>query len=392
MAGKVAIRKCSSYMEEELQSALDRLISDLGGWDRYVLPGEKVLLKVNLVAARDPSLAATTHPMFVEAVAKSLVSYGCDVWIGDSPGGLFNEAVLKKNYRITGMEEAARRSGAHLSFELGESEREFHEGAMLKRMVLSDMVTKADKVISLCKLKTHTLMLYTGAVKNMFGAIPGTYKAQYHLRMPEGKDFGTALLDIYQAVCPVLTLMDAVIGMEGNGPTNGKPRKIGALLGSADAPSLDLLATSLISVDAHEVPYLDTAISREMIPDKAQSLEIVGDEWRSLVITDIKIPDNYKISAMDQWMKGPLRRIAEKTLRSRVTFDETRCIGCGECVADCPAKALSFRENKNKKAKAKRVPQVDNRKCIRCYCCQELCPGNAVTVKTGLAFKIANKL
>ena len=379
----ISIHRCENYTESELQEALDRSLADLGGWDPYVQPGETVLLKVNLVAARDPSLAATTHPAFVKVLARSLKDWGCRVVIGDSPGGVFNAARLKKVYRITGMEQAAEESGAELSYNTEVVQVDNPGGKLLKNLTMTAMVKEADKVISVCKLKTHGMMTYTGAVKNLFGSIPGTVKAEYHMRMPKWSDFADALLDIWAAAGPVLSFMDAVIGMEGNGPTGGSPRKIGALLASPDAPGLDLAACHLIGLEKAQVPLLEMAAARGLTPDTWQELELAGDPIEDFVVPDFKMPDHIKNDALESWIPKGLRTGTAKLLRPKVHFDKNRCVGCGECAANCPARVITMKD---------RHPTVNYRNCIRCYCCQELCPQNAVSVRQPLAFRIANKL
>ena len=379
----VSIHACENYSAESMKKAVEELLADLGGWERYIKPGEKVLLKVNLVAGRAPNLAATTHPAFVEALADSLVRYGCSVTIGDSPGGTFNAARLKKVYHITGMEEAAQHSGAELSLDTGTVEKDNPEGRLLKTLTLTRMVTEADKIISVCKLKTHGMMTYTGAVKNLFGAVPGTVKAEYHMRMPRWTDFADALLDIWAATKPVLSFMDAVVGMEGNGPTNGTPRRIGAVLASADAAGLDLAACGIIGLTKEQVPLLDRAAERSWIPERWEDLNIQGISPADLYIADYKIPDHMTDNAIDSWIPKGLRSTTARLLRPRVHFDRNRCVGCGECAANCPAHVITMKEHH---------PTVNYKNCIRCYCCQELCPHNAVEVRQALVFRIANKM
>lgn len=379
----VSIHGCDNYTETALQKALDCALTDLGGWEPYIRPGEKVLLKVNLVAARDPALAATTHPEFVKVLARSLKEYGCPVVIGDSPGGVFNTARLGKVYRTTGMEQVARETGAELSYNTGVVEVEHPAGRLLKKMTLTAMVQEADKVISVCKLKTHGMMTYTGAVKNLFGAVPGTVKAEYHMRMPKWTDFAEALLDIWEATHPVLSFMDAVIGMEGNGPTNGTPRKIGAILASPDAAGLDMAACHMIGLGPEQVPLLDRARDRGWIPENWEQLDMQGDPIETFRITDYKIPDHIEDNAIDSWIPKGLRSGVAKLLRPKVRFNGDRCVGCGECAANCPAKVITMKDHR---------PTVNYRNCIRCYCCQELCPQDAVSVKQSLAFRIANRM
>ncbi len=383
----VSLHGCPDYAPEHVEAALAACLADIGGWAPYVAPGETVLLKVNLVSACEPSLGATTHPAFVSAVAKSLLAYGARVLIGDSPGGSFNAAHLKRVYRVCGMETAAEESGAELVFDTDVAEVDNPSGRLLQHLNITHMIAAADKVISLAKIKTHAMMTYTGVTKNLFGAIPGTEKAELHMRMPEAMDFADALLDIYLAAHPVLCLMDGILGMEGNGPTGGSPREIGVVMASPSGPELDLVAASLIGLSADAVPLLKQAVSRRMIPQKASEITLLGESPEDYRIPDFKMPDHINANLIG-WFPRLTRKLSARLLRPRVQFDPDICVGCGECAANCPAQVITMKADEN----GRRHPHVDYEHCIRCYCCQELCPRNAVSIRQPLAFRVANKL
>ena len=385
----VTIRACNSYSPEVVDKALDQSLQDLGGLESFVQAGETVLLKVNLVIGKGPEKAATTHPALVAALARKLIALGCRVLIGDSPGGPFNPATLKIQYQITGMADAAKESGAELCYDTSQEEVQLPEGVMLKRLTLTGMSQKADKVISLCKLKTHSMMVYTGAAKNMFGTIPGTTKAEYHVRMPEIPDFAEAIIDICEATRPALSVMDAVIGMEGNGPTGGSPRAIGCLLASANPYELDLAAASLIGLGPKDVYTLSSSIRRGLTPEKP---ELIGDDPSPYIIEDFRMPDHVHTNLQQGGLLPPFLM---KARRPKVVFDPQKCLGCGHCADNCPAKVITMKPVTGKAAsrtKARRLPSVDYRRCIRCYCCQELCPQVAVKIRESLIFKIANRI
>ena len=376
----VTIHRCNNYQADEVRRAVAAAVTDLGGFEPYIKPGETVLLKVNLVMSKGPDAAATTHPAFVAELARQLKEYGCRVIIGDSPGGTFNTAMLRRNYRMTGMMQAAKESGAELSYNTGTKEVACPAGKMLKNLTLTAMSQEADKVISVCKLKTHSMMTYTGAMKNMFGTIPGTVKAEYHVRMPKMEDFSDALIDICEAVKPVLSFMDAIIGMEGNGPTGGLPRKIGAVLASASPYELDLVAADLVGLGERQVPTIKAAAARGLAPRAAADVRVVGEDPEQFRIADFKLPDHIH---SDLSQGGFLPKFGMKWLRPKVQFDPKRCVGCGDCAANCPAKVIVMKD---------RRPTVNYKECIRCFCCQELCPQNAVKVRESWIFKIANKI
>lgn len=380
----VTIHRCESYQTAPIEEALQQILQDMGGFEPYIQPGETVLLKTNLLLAKGPERAATVHPSLVLALAKALVQYGCKVFIGDSPGGPFNGPALRVVYRVTGMAEVAKEAGAELSYDTDTAEISYPDGERLKRITVTSMSQKVDKVISVCKLKTHSMMIFTGAAKNMFGVIPGTMKAEYHVRMPIIEDFAEALLDICQAVRPVLSFMDAVIGMEGNGPSNGSPRKIGALLASSSPYELDMVAANIIGLAPEQVPLLKAAYGRGLIPASIEEIQTAGDAREEFAIADYKLPDHIHTN-LEQG--GFLPKFLMKRLRPKVRFDEASCVGCGDCAANCPAKVITMQQDGKK-----RRPVVDYHQCIRCYCCQELCPKGAVHVKESKIFKLANRI
>jgi uncharacterized protein (DUF362 family)/Pyruvate/2-oxoacid:ferredoxin oxidoreductase delta subunit len=383
----VTIHRCESYQTEALEQALTAAIEDIGGLGPYIKQGETVLLKVNLVMGKGPEQAATTHPAFVAALARRLKAYGCRVIIGDSPGGPFNAAMLRRIYKITGMQQAAEESGAELSLNTNSVQLSGVAGKMLKNLTVTAMSQEADQVISVCKLKTHGMMTYTGAVKNMFGTVPGTMKAEYHVRMPKMDDFADALIDICEAKRPVLSFMDAVMGMEGDGPTSGSPRKIGAVLASASPYELDIVAAGLIGLGEQQVPTLKAAAARGLAPCAVQTK---GDAPEEFVVRDFRMPEHIHT---DLSQGGFLPKVGMKLLRPKVRFDLAQCVGCGDCAANCPAKVIVMKQRREgEKNHRLRKPVVDYRNCIRCFCCQELCPQSAVHVKESWVFRLANRI
>ncbi len=377
----VSLSACDRYERESLRKAIEQAILDLGGWSAFVKPKDRVFLKVNLVMNKDPELAATTHPVFVEVLAALLIEQGCDVIIGDSPGGLFNGEALKRIYKGTGIQKAAEASGARLNWNTGAVERENPQGKLLKRLTQTAMLQDADKVISVSKLKTHGMMTFTGAVKNQFGTVPGTKKAEYHFRMPESADFADALIDICLAANPVLCLMDGVVAMEGNGPTGGTPRKVGAVLASENPFDLDLVAAHLIGLEREQVPTLEQAYRRGLGKASAAEVKVAGEDPERFVQKDFRMPDHIDPRLMRKF--GPVGDALSSWLRPKVKFHHDRCVGCRACYQNCPAKAITMKG---------RYPTVRYHQCIRCYCCQELCPKNAISVRESRIMKLVNRL
>ena len=378
----VSIKKCDNYNYEKVKKSVEQCFENLGGIEKYIKKGERVLLKTNLVMRKEPKEAATTHPAVTAAIAEILTDYGAYVEIGDSPGGPFNEVILKSIYKHTGMESAARKSGASLSFDTTSKTVKNPYGAKLKELTLTNMVLKADKVISVGKLKTHCMTRMTGAVKNMFGAVPGTKKAEYHFNCQDIESFANCLCDICAFVNPVLSFLDAVTGMEGNGPTAGKARHIGLIMAGDNPFELDMAAAKVINTPPEEIPLLKCAIDRRLCSMDLSKTEFFGEPLSDCVIKDFAVPENKSVHFFGKNTPKFVLNFASTHIHPHPVFTK-KCVGCGICAENCPAKIITI---KNKRAKA------DLRKCIHCFCCQELCPQKAVDIKRPVILKLMSKL
>ncbi|WP_278319462.1 DUF362 domain-containing protein [Geosporobacter subterraneus] len=368
---KVALIACSTYEIEILRNAIQNAFMELGGVEKYIQPGEKVLLKANLLMKKNPEEAATTHPAFVQALAEILIAHGASVIIGDSPGGPFSEKHLRGVYKVCGMEAAAEASGAALNYDIGHVEVKGEGLKLLKTLTVINVLEDVDKVISVSKLKTHGMALFTGAVKNMFGIIPGLLKAEYHFKMPDIKDFSDALLDICQYANPVLSFMDGIVGMEGEGPSAGTPRDIGVVLASASPYHLDVVGASLIGLVPNEVPTIARSIERQLCAGTLEDIEILGSSLSSFIKKDFRVPKIKSVSFLKGKMPKFIERSLNQLLQPKPVFLHELCIGCRDCEESCPPKIIRMEENR---------PVADLDHCIRCFCCQELCPKKAVRI------------
>ncbi|NLB40860.1 MAG: DUF362 domain-containing protein, partial [Clostridiales bacterium] len=272
---RVSITKCDNYEPEQVYDALSRNLAQLGDTSQFFKPGMRVLLKCNLLMRKKPEEAATTHPEIVAAVARWVKDAGGIPIIADSPGGLYTERALRGVYRSCGMEAVSNRDEIELNYNVEELEVSHHEGKIIKSFTITKAVEIADAVINIAKLKTHGMTLYTGAVKNLFGVVPGTTKAEYHLRMKKLEDFSNMLVDISTYIKPVLSIMDAVVGMEGQGPSAGEPRKIGGILASASPYALDVVSASLVGIPLDRICTIQRAKERGLCSD-LNSVELLG--------------------------------------------------------------------------------------------------------------------
>ncbi len=372
---RVSLQKCDRYQYLEVKKTLYRSFENLGGLSEYVKPGERVLLKLNLLMRKNPEEGVTTHPIFVKALGDILSEYGCTVVIGDSPGGPFNKAALKGVYRGCGIEEIAKNSNFELNYNTKEMVRSNPEAVILKEITAIEVLDQVDKVISVSKLKTHGMMKFTGAVKNMYGIVPGLIKAEYHFQYPELKNFSNMLVDVSRYKTPVLSFMDGIVGMEGEGPSSGDLRKVGAVIASSSPYALDAVACQLVKIDPLTVPTIQRSIERGLIQQDFSNILLKGVPLGEFGLEPFKTPEivdvNFAKGRVPGFLEGPVNRV----LLPRPVFEHDRCISCGDCKKVCPAQVIHF-ENKK--------PYADLKNCIRCFCCQELCPVKAVHVKHSL--------
>ena len=376
----VAIVRCADYGEETCERALREVLVPFGGLD-WVRPGMRVVIKANLVSAMKPEKAATTHPALLAALTRMLRERGANVVIGDSPGGTFAAPHLNAVYRVCGLSEAEA-AGAELNRDFSQKEADLPEAHTAKHITYTGYLDGADAIISFCKLKSHGMLSLSAATKNLFGAIPGIIKLEYHYRYPDPMDFADMLIDLNEFFRPRLYLVDAVQTMEGNGPTAGTPKYMGALLAGTNPHKIDLLCAKLIGLEAKNVPTLRAAQERGLTPASAEELEISrnAEEFVCKDFVTVQRGTGTDFGAQ----KGKLLGAAAKAvLRARPKLKRSRCVGCGVCRDTCPAHAIVIEKGKAK---------IDRRACIRCFCCQEFCPKGAMRVHRTWVARIAGKL
>lgn len=369
----VSVVALSSYNLADARLALSELLSPLGGLD-FVREGMRIVIKANLVSAMTPDAAATTHHVLLSALAEMLAERGATVIIGDSPGGLYNSTFVGRVYRTSGVTECESH-GAILNRDFGEKTATFPEAAVLHSFTYTSYLDGADAIINFCKLKSHGMMGMSCAAKNMFGTVPGIIKPEYHYRFPKYSDFANMLLDLDEYFHPVLSIADAVVGMEGNGPTAGTPRPIGCLIASHSPHTLDAVAARIIGLDPLGIPTVAAAVERGLVPKDVNEVGVIGDV-RKFYLTDFETVTEKRSLEFTGSGKNPIKRlfgkIAGAILKTRPVLKKDLCIGCGVCKNICPARAIVI---KDKKA------VIDRSLCIRCFCCQEFCPKSAMKVR-----------
>ncbi len=399
-SANVAICKCENYNFDQLYAAVSK-VAEAG-----LMPsvkGKRILLKPNILSDAKPEDCITTNPEFVRAVIRLLKDQGAsEIYVGDSPG-LQSPTFEGKN------------CGIHaVCVEEGVIWEDFTKNPVLKhiqgttkKLYMANIIDKVDMVFSLAKFKTHQLMYTTGAVKNLFGTIPGLHKSTCHVKCPNRESFARLIVGIHETVKPAFAFMDAIIGMEGAGPANGTPRPIGLVMGSNSCLAMDWAQGVIMGYEPMQLPILAEAARRHVLPTEityplldATSL-VIGDFKR---ITVEKKTHFFKALVLPFFTRGLQKKQQRK--EPRPLFDDATCIRCGRCVNICPAKALRFEEmaeagsvgadsvagkadgvgvnsvaGKASSVKFKKHVVADYSKCIRCYCCHEMCPVNAIEIE-----------
>lgn len=363
----VSISKCPEYELDKVRSAVGEAIDKLGGIGKFVKPGEKVLLKVNLLFPSKPEEAVTTHPTVVKALIEIIEKHGANVIVGDSPGLAFNKARLEKTYRKCGMYEAIEGTNAELNWNTESIVVKNPNGKIMKSLDVIKILEEVDRVIAVPKPKTHSFTVYTGATKVLYGVMPGLVKASYHSKLPDPKDFCDMLLDVQEYIKTDLFLMDAIVGMDGKGPSGGTPRTVGAILASANPLAMDIVVCSMVGIDPASVPTISNGVTRGLTTGKLKDIEIVGDKLDSF-------PKIVFEPAMKKSLPIPkfIMNFVSNRFTKKPVLDPKRCIGCGACVQACPRSCIVLKD---------KLARMNYNECIRCYCCHELCPERAIDIK-----------
>lgn len=375
MSERVSIGSGNSYEYKQLREALELLLKPLGGMGTFVGPGDRVLLKPNMLAAKPPEAAVTTHPTLVRLVAELALEAGATVMIGDSPGiGGFQRVAER-----SGIALAARESGAGLvPFD---ATVEVMGTGTFRRITLARAYWEADKVINLPKLKTHEMMTMTCAVKNLFGAVVGTEKAGWHLKAGTSREqFARLLLEIYLLKKPALHIVDAIVAMEGNGPGSGDPIQMNVLLAGVNPVAVDLVAARLAGIPADLLHLELEAVRMGLSGSRREDIEILGAPLEEYEIKPFRLPKGMEVQfGLPTFLKNGLRQY----LTARPVADKRRCVLCGACRDVCPPGVITIKNS---------ALSIDTGRCIRCWCCRELCPHDAMGLQRSMLLKLISAI
>lgn len=327
------------------------------------LEGKRVLIKPNVLRASEANEAIVTHPAVLQAVVEKVERLEPrEIVVGDNPG-VVSYGANEESFSKTGLMQAAKGYYRNIG---NESCRVEFNPAFMPTVSLSRAVIDADIIISLPKFKTHGLTVLTGAIKNSYGFMPGGVKAKLHRAAGNPERFHEAVVEVFRLRVPELFIVDAVVGMQGNGPAGTDLRDIGLILASDNAVALDAVIATLMGCNPDRLRFLRKAREAGLGDYDLEKIQLVG-ELKPLA--DFKLPPfGGEAIASNPAMQAAM----SSRLRMRPEADPRLCIGCGTCIEQCPASALSMIDG---------LPRVEADTCITCFCCQEICPEKAITLK-----------
>jgi len=367
-SSRVSLVRCASYDPAALRQAMGRALEHLGGPGRFIRPGQKVLLKPNVMMPKPFGFAANTHPEFVRAVIGLFQGAGAEVWVGESSAGSQAGLTLtKKALAASGLDKVASETGARLiNFDLDGVVTAKLGNRFAESVPIARAVRDADLVVSLPKLKTHTFAnIITGAVKNLYGCVPGQIKAEFHRRAPRPKEFFTIVRDVYGYIRPGLAIFDAVEAMEGNGPSAGSPRAVGLIIAGADSVAADAVASEVINVPSLRVMTTRLCHEAGLGAGDLKKIDLAGEPLESVRVADFVKPTTAVVNPY-------LYRAILKLTETVPVIDADKCTRCRVCLQSCPMQAVSEKDGRM---------VIDRSLCIRCFCCAEVCQEQAVSPK-----------
>ncbi|MFH1561936.1 MAG: DUF362 domain-containing protein [Nitrospirota bacterium] len=370
---EVSIIKCFDYQPEKVNKSVRDAVDLIGGMGRFVKKGMRVLIKPNLLSDKPIDKAVNTHPGIVKAVVDLVIEQGGIPRIGDNPG--INS--LTKVVQNSGLSEFIRGENIFLPDFSQYILKQTPKNYTFNEFKIAREVLEADLVINLPKIKTHGHMLLTLGVKNLFGCLAKHERIQWHLKAGINRDFfATMLLELYSLIQPGLTIVDGVIGMEGNGPGSGTPREIGVIIAGIDCLAIDTVICDILNLDSQSLYTIKAATRQASLSE----INVVGEKINQLKVNNFQLPPELKEdSKWGFYIPKIIRTTLKHNLIPKPVINTTKCNLCHICLNHCPAKAIST---------DKRRLIIDYINCIRCFCCQEFCPQGAITIREGWICKI----
>jgi uncharacterized protein (DUF362 family)/Pyruvate/2-oxoacid:ferredoxin oxidoreductase delta subunit len=327
------------------------------------LRGKKILIKPNLLRASEAKEGIVTHPAVLRAVVEKVETMDpASIVVGDNPG-LFGYGENEESFKITGLMEAAKGYYQNIG---NDSQKVDFNAEFMPTVSLSKIVLDADIIISLPKFKTHGLTVITGAIKNSYGFLPGAQKAKLHKAAGSPERFHEVIVNVFRLRVPDLFIVDAVVGMEGNGPASPDLRSIGLILASSNAVAMDSVMAMMMGCDPGRLHFLRKAKEAGLGDYDLSTIEVIGELKR---LPDFKLPP---LGGQAIFRNETMQTMIHNRTLLRPQADPELCTGCGICVEQCPVSALTMNDD---------LPQVDADTCITCFCCQEICPEKAMILR-----------
>lgn len=369
MNSQVSIVRCNDYESHLVQQAVNKALDLLGGISNFIKPGAKVLVKPNLLMAKEPEFGIDTHPEVVRAVVKLLKEINCRIFVGDGPSVWGNQ--------INNVDGVYERSGIkRVCSEEGVSLVNFDKRRMREKFPLTTWLDECDYLVNVPKFKTHEFTLLTGAIKNLFGLVVGTYKTELHKNYFNPDDFSRILVDVYQEAKPALTVIDGIVAMEGDGPaTSGRLRQLDLLLVGSDCVALDSIMALIMGLKPLDVLTIQEAAKRGLGNADINSISVFGESLEDAIDEPFLLPS----TSLRKKLPRPIIELAKKLIKYYPCVERDHCIKCAACIKACPAKVISMKDNRI---------TFDYSGCIACFCCQEMCPASAIKVKKSLLAKL----
>lgn len=376
MSYRVTLARQTDYRVKDLERLFDGIFKEFGVYEK-LHPGMTVVLKPNLILRSDPKAAMITHPVFVQAAGRCVKKTGAQVLIAESPGGPYTPAVMRSHFKACGYTDMAAAEGFALYTDCKSREAALPDGQRCRQAAIVEPFLDADFIIDLPKVKTHSMVGYSGAVKNMFGTVPGLQKPELHCRFPDREDFSQMLVDICQFTLPGFVLMDGIWAMEGDGPTSGTRRDLGLVAASDNPFAADVVVSSLLGMKPMELEVLRNGAERHLGPIEPGEIMILGENYEKFFTPDFKKARASSTDFVDKLPKF-MRPLAKKITTPYPRIDRKKCIGCGKCAESCPQHTITVKDRK---------AEIEYKQCIRCFCCHEMCPEHIIGVKRFGAFK-----
>ena len=370
MTSTVALVKCNDYSSSFVEQSVREAVNLLGGIDKFIKPNSRVLIKPNLLTAKGPESGIVTHPEVVRAAIHLLKGVNAKIYVGDSPSPWYGDTrQIEKIWEISGIKKVAEQEKVELV--------RFNQSRWHGKFPLTTWLSRVDYLVSLPKFKTHNITILTGAIKNLFGLIPGLYKIELHKRFFSSKIFARMLVDLYEIVCPTLTIIDGVFALEGDGPgSKGEVRELGLIAAGNDCVSIDSILALIMGLKPEEILTTREAAKRNLGNARIEDIQLLGKQLSSFQGECFKLP----ATALQYRVSKPIAELVSRFIYFYPHIDSRLCSRCSACIKVCPQGVIKQRNDGE--------ITIDYPGCISCFCCQEICPNAAISIKGSLIAKL----